>query len=193
MLVQRTGRGFAPSSPRDVDSLRSNSSTHNSAERTIALKEVAFQLLDSTCKRMTKDESLALYARWEVHLGKGKRDPPGEGPTEDRLSALKFIKCLTGSGKSLVEFCIWGLHGVRIPRTETLIVLVFNDEVQLVHVELTGPVNFALWLACSNVLGDAFMIPIDAVDVGTVDKCRNADRRVSCQAWRSWLRSSVSS
>ena len=93
-------------------------------ENTIALKEVVSQVLDKTAVRMTDEEVLESYKRYEKHFGKGRKPPEDEEPTVDQLSALRHL--IQSGVVPYIDFSVWGPHGHRMVKKQKFMGQTFN-------------------------------------------------------------------
>ena len=111
---------------------------------------------DASCRKLTKDEILAAYRRWEGHYGKGKRPPLDADQTEEQLAVVKH---LIDSGEvPYVDFALFGPHGGRLLNKQKSSGLVLDGKGGFKPIEFAGPANFALWMASFDVLANSLIL-----------------------------------
>ena len=144
------------------------------AERAVSVQLIANQVLESTCRKLTKEEIIVAYSRWEKHYGRNKRPPVDADPTEDQLAVVRHL--MESNEIPYVDFAIFGPHGGRMMRKQKTAGMVIDAGGSLKPIEFIGPPNFDTWLASFDVLANSFIL-LGAVDVGTLDEYRSYQRR----------------
>ena len=82
----------------------------------VSLKETINQTSDGAAPRLTKDELIAAYRRYEEAFGPNIKPPEDEDHTPEQLAALKFL-IESGEG-CYVDFNLWVPHGYRLIRKQ---------------------------------------------------------------------------
>ena len=148
------------------------------AERTVSVNLVANQVQEAKCRKLTKEEVLAAYGRWEAHYGKGKRPAVDADPTEDQLAVIRHL--IETHEVPYVDLSIFGPHGGRMLRKQKCSGLIIDNKGGLKPIEFVGPQNFNMWLSSYNVLANALIL-LGAVDVGTLDEYRSYHQRFNAK------------
>ena len=138
------------------------------------MREVVNEIYDTTCRKLTRDEILKCYKRWQSHYGKNKALPDESNPTEDQLSAMNHL--VNSGDLPYASFAIFGPYGSRLMRKQKVMGLIIDTKGQLKQVEFLGPQTFSAWKASFNVMANAFIL-LGSVDPGTIDEYRAYHQR----------------
>ena len=133
------------------------------ATRKLKLKELVDQISEEECDYLTETQIAACYARFETLMGEGERPPKAEDPTQEQLSAVAHL--IKTGVNPYVDFGIFGPYGQRILKKVRLTGVKFNNNDELVRIEINGPANYGMWSACWNIYQNCLLM-LDAVDMG---------------------------
>ena len=137
-------------------------------EPLVALKEVISQTSDGSCKRMTQSEIVTAQTRWAKSYGDRtgeKRPCEDEDPTDDQLSSLKYL--LDNDLPPYCDFATWVPHATRMQKRSKFLSQAFNQNGELVSLEILGPASFELWQASFTIYMNA-LIMLDVADLATL-------------------------
>ena len=153
-----------------MNDLRSAVAGSSAAQRKVKLSTILSQINETEVETMSETDIQAGYARYEVIFGEGVRPPPDSECTDDQLSGIKYL--LHASMSPYVDFAIWGPHGHRILRKIKLSGATFKPDGSISNIELFGPADFDMWMACYRLL-EVALIMLDAVDLGKLQQYRD--------------------
>lgn len=133
------------------------------ATRKLKLKELVDRISEEECDPLSDVEIAHCYARFETLMGTDERPAKSEDPTQDQLSAVAHL--LRTGVNPYVDFGIFGLYGQRILKKVRLTGVKFDNDNELVRIEINGPANYGMWSACWNIFQNC-LVMLDAVDLG---------------------------
>ena len=124
------------------------------------------------------------YARWEKLFGVNLRPGPEAECTSAQLSCLKHL--VDTLQAPAVDFALWGPHGIRLERKLRLAGAVFDNDGNIIMIEIAGPPTIAVWLLSWEVFATG-CIMLDIVDLGVLLAYRthivSLHSRYGPQAW----------
>ena len=131
--------------------------------RKLKLKDLVDQISEEECEILSEAAIATCYARYEAIMGFDERPAKSEDPTQEQLSAVAYL--LRTGINPYVDFGIFGPYGQRILKKVRLTGAHFNNENELVRIEINGPANYGMWTACWNIFQNC-LVMLDAVDLG---------------------------
>ena len=103
---------------------------------------------------------------YEAKFGVNRRPPPELEPTGEQLTCLRTI---LGTGQApYAEFCVFGPYALRRFKDRKLHGVTFNEDGELLPIQILGPPNMETWQSCWGVYKVA-MLMLEAVDLGVLD------------------------
>ena len=133
------------------------------ASRKLKLKDLVDQVTEDECDVMTEKNVAECYARYETLMGEDEKPAYDEDPTLEQLSAVGYL--LRAGINPYVDFGVFGPHGHRILKKIKLSGSKFNNNGELMRIEINGPATYPMWCASWQVYANCLLMH-DAVDLG---------------------------